>query len=219
MYKNGKHILSKYWQDWKLDQPSLTEFQYSVLIGMILSDACIIKTNKYPYVKFEQGYAQKEFIKNLFNIFKTHCFSENISERFILNKIHSYWFKTFSHPTFTSVYDLFYIEGNKNKIVRSNLVLKEVNDIALAYWIMGDGSLHKRDKIYTLHTGGFSLEECNILSNELNFKYKLHSSVKVAKTNKNRVSYMIVFTKKDTLIIKNIIQSYIIPIFKYKIDI
>lgn len=54
MYKNNKYILSKYWQTWKLNQPYLTEYQYYVLIGMILSDACIIKNNKYPYVKFEQ---------------------------------------------------------------------------------------------------------------------------------------------------------------------
>lgn len=71
MYKNGKHILTKYWQDWKLNQPDLTSYQLSILIGMILSDACIINTGKYPYIKFEQGFDQKEFVENIFDIFKT----------------------------------------------------------------------------------------------------------------------------------------------------
>lgn len=61
MNKNNKNILSKKWQNWKLNQPNLTDYQISVLIGMILSDASIIKTGKYAYVKFEQGHAQKEF--------------------------------------------------------------------------------------------------------------------------------------------------------------
>lgn len=139
---------------------------------MILSDASIIKTGKYAYVKFEQGHAQKEFtpaqrewttlfIETLFNIFKTHCFQEKISVRLKNNKIHS-GFKTFSHPTFDSIYDLFY-NGTKVKTIFPNFILEHVNEIVLAYWIMGDGSLHK---IYTLHTGGFSYNECVIISTE-----------------------------------------------------
>ena len=108
MYKNNKHILSKYWQTWKLIQPNLTYYQNSVLIGMVLSDALLIKTNKYPYVKFEQGYAQREFIDILFNIFKTHCFQEQLYVRYKNNKVHSFIFKTFSHPTFEFVYNLLY---------------------------------------------------------------------------------------------------------------
>lgn len=216
MYKNGKHILTKYWQDWKLNQPDLTSYQLSILIGMILSDACIIKTGKYPYIKFEQGFDQKEFVENLFDIFKTHTFCDEIKIRKINNKIHSYYFKTFSHPTFIWIYDLFYIEGNKNKIVKPNTIIKYVDNLALAYWIMSDGSLHKRDKIYTLHTGGFTYDECVCISNELNIKFNLHSSVKIANKS-NKISYMIVFKSIDTQTIKNIIQPNIISIFKYKI--
>lgn len=113
---------------------------------MILSDASIIKTGKYAYVKFEQGHAQKEFIETLFNIFKTHCFQEKISVRLKNNKIHSdpatrgytraspgrYGFKTFSHPTFDPIYDLFY-NGTKVKTIFPNFILEHVNEIVLAY--------------------------------------------------------------------------------------
>lgn len=219
MYKDGKHILSKYWQTWKLNQPDLTQYQRSVLIGMILSDACIIKTNKYPYVKFEQGYLQKEFVENLFDIFKTHSFSEEISIRYKKNndKIHSYWFKTFSHPTFELEYDLFYNNNCKDKTIKSNLITNHVDEISLAYWIMGDGYFHKRDKIYSLHTEGFTYNECLIISIELNKKYNLNSSVKLAKETSTRKLYKIVFTARDSSIISNLIKPYILPIFKYKI--
>lgn len=131
--------------------------------------------------------------------------------------IHSYYFKTFSHPIFIPIYDLFYIEGNKNKIVRPNLITKLADPIVLAYLIMGDGSLHKRDKIYTIHTGGFTKTECDYISRELNDKYNLYSSVKIAKVSeKGRTSYMIVFKKADTKIISTIIKPYMLPHFKYK---
>lgn len=218
MRRNNKHILSIEWQNWKFNQPNLTDYQISVLIGMILSDASIIKTGKHAYVKFEQGQAQKEFIETLFNIFKTHCFQEEISVRLKNNKIHSYGFKTFSHPTLDSIYDLFY-KGTKVKTIFPNFILNHVNEIVLAYWIMGDGSLHKRDKIYTLHTGGFSYNECILISTELNNLFNLNSSVKIAKKNVNRVSYMIVFKAIDSQTIKTLIEPHVIDLFKYKIDL
>lgn len=70
---------------------------------------------------------------------------------------------------------------------------------------MGDGSLHK---INTLHTGGFSYNECVIISTELNKLLNLNSSVKIAKKNINRTSYMI--KAIDTLTIKYLIESHII---------
>lgn len=62
------------------------------------------------------------------------------------NSIKSYWFKTFRHSNFTERWDLFY-KNNKTKTIKKNFVVQYVNNIALAYWIRGDGYLQK-DKNY-----------------------------------------------------------------------
>lgn len=82
---------------------------------------------------------------------------------------------------------------------------------------MGDGYLHKRDKIYNLHTEGFTYNECLIISKELNEKFNLNSKVKISRKTKSKDLYKIVFNKKDTKLIMEIIKPYIINIFEYKI--
>lgn len=82
---------------------------------------------------------------------------------------------------------------------------------------MEDGSYHKRDKIYTLHVGGFTLSKCEMISKEIYEKYKLNSSVRVDRINKSKVSYKIVFMTKDTNKIQNIIKRYMIEMFSYKL--
>jgi hypothetical protein len=59
------------------------------------------------------------------------------------------------------------------------LVLDHVSPVALAYWIMCDGSLDGNTMI--LHTQGFTKEGITILRNKLNQKFGLHSEVIVHK--------------------------------------
>lgn len=72
--RDGFHLNSKYWQDWKSRLPALSSEIQEIAIGMLLSDACMYKKSKHPLIKFEQGYLQKEFLYNLFSIFKPNCF-------------------------------------------------------------------------------------------------------------------------------------------------
>lgn len=46
-FKDGYHLNSKHWQNWKNTLPQLTPFLFSVIIGMALSDAGIGKTHKH----------------------------------------------------------------------------------------------------------------------------------------------------------------------------
>jgi len=72
--RDGYHLNSKYWQEWKSKLPVLSSEKKEIAIGMILSDACMYKKSKHSLIKFEQGYLQKEFLFNLFDIFKPYCF-------------------------------------------------------------------------------------------------------------------------------------------------
>lgn len=148
---------TKYWQNYKLSLSNLNQYLRSVAIGMILSDATILKTGKYALIKFEQSVTQYFFVHQLFYLFKNYTFSHHINVRWDKNKnkIKSFYFKTFTHPTFLDLYNLFYKDGKK--IITKEL-LDNLDYVALAYWIMGDGSFKKRDNIIVLHTEGFTKE-------------------------------------------------------------
>jgi len=105
------------------------------------------RVSREAYIKFEQGYQQKEFIDHLFNQMKGYSFMESPGIRYsnnnVSNEIKSYWFKTYSHSTFSAIYDLFYPESNYGrKSISTGIITNYLEKEGLAYWIMGDGSLH-----------------------------------------------------------------------------
>jgi hypothetical protein len=103
-YRDGYHLKSKYWQEWKKRLPALPLELKEIAIGMKLSDACMYKKSKsqHPLIKFkfEQGYLQEEFLLHLFTIFKPYCFMNEPGKRITLDGVRkgltkSFWFKTF----------------------------------------------------------------------------------------------------------------------------
>ena len=147
----GYHFNSKYWQNYKLNLPKLPENCLNISVGMILGDATMYHVSREAYINFEQGWKQEEFLYHLFDIFSNYCFMQQPSIRLDNNqKLKSYWFKTFSFPDFSILYNLFY--ENKKKIVRVGLIKNYLTPIGFAYWIMCDGSLQKDGKTLIIHT-------------------------------------------------------------------
>lgn len=73
-HKDGHHLNSKFWQEWKKNVPSLPTNFWEITIGMVLSDGSISKKSNNAIIKFEQGYNQKDFLYHLFDIYKDYCF-------------------------------------------------------------------------------------------------------------------------------------------------
>jgi hypothetical protein len=183
-YRDGFHLNSKHWQDWKDKLPPLPIELKEIAIGMILSDACMYKKSKHALIKFEQGYLQSEFLLHLFSIFKLYCFMIEPGKRITLTGTRkgltkSLWFKTFSHYSFTEIWNLFYIYlvPKYVKKIKEGLILNHLTASGLAYWIMGDGSLQKDRKTMILHTQSYTKTENIILSRELNEKFSFESEV------------------------------------------
>ena len=247
-FKNGHHLNSRYWRNYKKTLPVLPDELVEIAIGMILGDAHICKINKEAFIRFEQGYKQQAFLEHLFDKFSLYSHMEEPSKRFInQNKLSSFWFKTFSHPSFTKIFLLFYtnltsvpgilpetLVTTEDKVQKqvyfsssysSSYKKKTITPICdyltargLAYWIMCDGSLQRYNKSLILHTQGFSQEENNILSNELNLKFKLCTRV-IPHNHKKKntvVRYFVIFIPTEDLM-ANLITPYIIPSMKYKI--
>lgn len=137
--------------------------------------------------------------------------------------IKSYWFKTYSHETFTDLWKIFYfpyidINGVKKykKNVSINLITDELNELALSYWIMCDGSLQKDKKTMILHTQSFDYNTNLIISNELNNKFNFNSSV-----INHKHKYSVIKIPKENINnlknLKNLIKNHIIKSMEYKL--
>lgn len=116
-----------------MKQPGLNKYLRAVVIGMVISDATIYTNGFYSGIKFEQSTMQYFFVHHLFYLFKDYTFASDISVRFNSKDkktIKSFYFKTFTHPTFSELYNIFYINGKK---VLSIDLLNLVDEVALAY--------------------------------------------------------------------------------------
>lgn len=208
MYKNGYHLNSKYWQEKKNKIPNMNNKLKEIALGMIISDACMYKKSKNAIIKFELGYKQKEFIDYLFDNFKTYCWMDYPKIRYKDNKIKSYWFKTFSHPTFNELWILFY--KNNKKRYKKGLIKNNFSWLSLSYWIMSDGSNNKG--CLNLHTQNYTKVENRNICKELNEKFYINALI-----SKSNNKYYIRINKKDSYFITENIKPFILDSMKYKI--
>ena len=214
--RNGYHFNHKYWQDYKKQIPPITGQLWQVATAMSLSDASVYKVSREAYIKFEQGYKQKEFLYHLFHLFKGYCFMEEPGLRYELRgtrvgKIKSYWFKTFSHNGFTPLWHLLYINGRKS--IEEQFLLQQLTPCSLAYWIMSDGSLHHGGKTMLLHTQSFNWEENKIICGVLQKKFKLNCKVIPHKTKYSVVE----ISGKSAPLLRKLLIPFLIPSMMYKL--
>nr|QNH82615.1 LAGLIDADG endonuclease [Sterigmatomyces sp.] len=206
-----------YWQALKNSKPMLSPVLMEIAIAMVLSDASMMFSGTQALMKIEQGYLQHEFVKHLWSLFSGYCWGDMYNTRINTTKnsprhgmVKSYWFKTFSHLTFTQVYNLCYQDGAKT--ILPGTVANYITGLGLAYIVMSDGSLWKGNML-VLHFQGFSKEANEIFSQELNAKLGLHSSVAAYQGK-----YWIVrFPVSDGAKLRALIEPHMLPMFSYKI--
>lgn len=121
----GYHFNSKHWQNYKKSLPPLPQKFINIAVGMLLGDATMYHVSCDAWIKFEQGWKQKEFCFHLFYVFSTYCFMQKPETRYQKdNKTpKSYWFKTFSFPDFIKLYRLFY---KNTKTKRKKKYIKKI---------------------------------------------------------------------------------------------
>jgi hypothetical protein len=216
--RDGFHHNSTYWQNIRKALPMLPPQLMEIAIAMVLSDASLSRTSNDAHMKIEQGYLQKDFVYHLFDLFKQYCFALD-PQAYIVKKgprnglVKSYWFKTFSHPSFSLIWDLFYTNGVKT--ISPGLVQNHINALGLAYWIMSDGSLQNDLQSMILHTQSFTKVENELLSTELNAKFGLHSRVIPHKG----VYWVIFIPREDAVLLHELIAPHMIPYFSYKVPV
>lgn len=126
---------------------------------------------------------------------------------------YNYRLSLYAFSSLNWIYDSFYIKVD-GKIVKTvpDWIEDYITPMGLAHWIMQDGSRQKNQGI-NIATCSFTFEECRFLSEVLNKKYNLKSTViKAGKINQWRISIW----KESMGSLVSIIKPYIIDEMKYK---
>lgn len=201
---------------------SLPNYQYSVAIGLLLSDGWLQLSStraKLPHISklnarlgFGQSYAKFDYLMHVYFIMGHYCSNFPIFMQMKLKgQIHlSLRFFTRSLPCFTQLFNKFYT--NKIKLVPTD-IYNLLDPVALAHWIMGDGA--KSGNGLLLCTDSFILTDIIMLMNVLTIRYNLICSLHKSGSNQ----YRIYVSSKSKKRLHDIVSSHIVPSMLYKLGI
>lgn len=185
---------------------NLNYFQKSALIGSLLGDSSISK--KY-ILNIGHGLKQEEYYKHKIQLFSPNIkFLEYRREKIDKRTNNLYMsLQAYSnkYEDIVNLKELLYINGKK-EITKE--ILKDFNEISLAYLYMDDGNYEKYGAKIALCN--FSNNSLILFQNFLKNKWNIDTSI-----HKDKTLYIKANSKK---IFIQLISSYIIPSMLYKIN-
>jgi hypothetical protein len=176
----------------------LNKDQQQIIIGSILGDGCLIqeKTNFNAYsMKFTHGYKQLDYMKwkmSAFNMDESgiHCMTSGYTGK---KNIYQ-----------SSQVDSFILDDD-----RWNYVIKNIDILGLAIWIMDDGSFNKDNGTFLISSNSYTKQENEILSQVINDKFNIEAVVRSAGRGYWGLSLNRISTKK----LFDLVMSSLHPIF------
>ena len=148
----------------------------SIIVGIILSDGHIALNfkGKNAYLILNQSLAKLAYVYFVFSFLNHYCQSyPKLSVSYRLGKpSHTLRIATRSMPCITELYNNFYL--NKIKIIKP-LIYFDLTPIALAHWIIGDGSYTGKGLL--LCTDSFKIKEVVLLMNVLMIRYNINCTI------------------------------------------
>jgi|1185.fasta_scaffold123034_2 hypothetical protein len=183
-----------------------------IMVGLILSDGCLsfnVRWAKNALLKFSQSLAHFEYLWFVFNLLSHYCSSypQLITATFAGKSFYGLQFRTRSMPCLTELHPLFYV--NKVKVIPHN-IYELLTPIALAHWIMRDGTNEKGGLI--LCTDSFSLKDVVRLMNVLIIRYGLNCTLRYFG------QYPRIYIRRDSMAnIQRIVEPFIHPSMMYKL--
>jgi len=139
----------------------LTSSLKSIIIGLLLSDGWMQKNSGWnPRFCLKQSIIHFDFLWSVFYKLAILCSNYPIlvSNMMKGKKFNALTFQTRQLTCLNEIFELFYtnISHTSKKVIKYDLFFY-LDYLAIAYWIMGDGS--KRNKGITLCTDNFTIQE------------------------------------------------------------
>nr|YP_010130223.1 LAGLIDADG endonuclease [Clavaria fumosa]QPZ51124.1 LAGLIDADG endonuclease [Clavaria fumosa] len=192
----------------------------NILIGSLLGDGSMEREGNGSRFAFYQEKSHGEYLLWLHRTISSlgYCKQEIpiIKTRKGINGEIRYFyrFRTFTYSSFNWIYDEFYPKPLGRKVI-PKIIDQYLSPMALAIWIMDDGTLYK-NKGLKFCTNSFTLKEIQYLSFLLKNKYSINSSIyKITAVNQ----YNIYIPKSSLNILIKIVKPYIHPSMYYKLNL
>ena len=189
--------------------------QKQILYGTILGDAYLQKTGqRNARLRLEHSQKQRDYllwkVKMLQPLFQGKPkFIERIHP--VTKRKYGYWrHQSQSTPYLGRLRRIFYPEGKKQ--IPDNLE-KYLSPRTLAVWYMDDGYYSFRDKSGYLYLGKITQKEAEIVSQTLKKMFGLKNKI----LDKKKKGYVIYFSPRTMLKLKELIKDYLLPQFSYRI--
>lgn len=217
----------------QLGMVQLAPYQFSVIVGLILSDGWLTfasKTNKNARVGFKQSVDSGAYVLFVFNLLSHYCssypklttsirYAKSLRDKEGLiratprsgKQLYGLQFFTRSMPCITDLYFLFYPNGVK--IVPHN-IYELLTPIALAHVVMGDGSAQRNGLV--ICTNSYSVQDVIRFMNVLIIRYRLECTIHIKKQNQ-KIEYMIYIRQNSMALLLNIVSPYMHHSMFYRI--
>lgn len=205
----------------------LNQRQKEILYGSLMGDAGRMSNSS---AKFKQCSEQKDYLlwkyKEFESVASKNSLKESSEYDSRYDKFRFYWaFYTHANTDVENILKEFYIDDVKIVTVD---ILENLTPLSIAVWYMDDGTTdfgmrnvlkyeHNDLPSFKFCTQSFTKEECEMIVNWFKNKYNISSCVG-EKMSKGGMKYMIIIDKESNSDFLSIIEPYIIPFFRYKIE-
>lgn len=189
----------------------LTNRQKSIIIGSLLGDSSLRKTNINPIFTCEHGIKQLEYCKWKAKELESLGAKFSISKRKTIDKRTGLYYESAicrlpANPELLPIYNSLYID--ERKTITSEY-LKDFDELSLAVMFMDDGSFN--GKSISIATNCFTEEELILLLEFFKTKFNLTFHI-----NSNNSIYLL---KKDFEHFKDIVLPYMRQELLYKLSL
>lgn len=190
-----------------------------IMLGSLLGDGHISKPNGKNgacYYQERHGSKQKDYSEWKFENLGEFKRTINVHFKFVKfpnGSSGTYEFidiRSISHPLFTELRNEWYPNGKKT-VPES---VTELDPLGLAVWYMDDGSYSS--KTFKFYTNSFSKEENQFLSDLLNEKFQIQTSVQsFVRTKKENHILVVKAVSRNRFV--EVTEPYLLNSFKYKL--
>lgn len=201
----------------------MNQIERNIIVGSLLGDGSLALYGRSKNAHYREHGGQTQIEYRRWKAEKLNNVGFKFNENYKYGKLYS-----ISHPIYTELYNLFYINGIKT-ITKENISLLD-HPIGLACLYMDDGSLvmntssKAKGEVYIfpqilLYTLSFSLKENMILQNHIKNQFNIHFDIKKRSDGKN---YILHISKRNELMkFIEIVRPYVdeIDCMKYKVKV
>jgi hypothetical protein len=185
-------------------QRPLDQLQHEFVAGSLLGDGTLLRTTAGWCFRVHHGLSQQWYVEHKYRFLEAYVQSPPRRSG------KAYYFRTVTHPEFSTYREQFY--RSNEKIVPVELLRERLTGLGLAIWLMDDGSADGR--AVRLNTQSFSHEENLTLTTLLWEKFGLE-----ARVNRDKEGFRLRIAAGSRGRLIDLVEPHLCPQMAYKLSL